>query len=193
MHGSEPLEEDDLSVRTDTTGRSSPAQEWGALIPTSQRVSKPQLERYEEWILKSDAYRWLLAKLKLRTQVYCPSPNIKDQIGSDIRRAVVWSMRAKRSPPKVSMQIYVTWDLAKYIKSLGVSLYHPDIWNRILCLTGSYNDLQAVPAAVYLRQTWPITGERLEGMLLWLLEREPGRGFSCIFPINLYASRIHES
>jgi len=91
------------------------------------------------------------------------------------------------------MQIYVTWDLAKYIKSLGVSLYHPDIWNRILCLTGSYNDLQAVPAAVYLRQTWPITGERLEDMLLWLSDCQPRQGIFCIFPINLYASRAYET
>ncbi|RYN88631.1 hypothetical protein AA0120_g7206 [Alternaria tenuissima] len=57
IHGREPLEEDDLRDQTDTTGRSSPAQEWGALIPTSQRVYAPQLEGYEEWILKSDAYR----------------------------------------------------------------------------------------------------------------------------------------
>ncbi|KAH8637958.1 hypothetical protein IG631_05728 [Alternaria alternata] len=190
--GGEPLEEDNLRDRTDTTGRSPLAQERRASISPSQRVYTPQLEGYEEWILKSDAYRWLIVKFKLRAQVHCPGPNIKDQIELDIRRAVFRNMLGQHSLPIVHMQIYVTWDLAKYIKSLGVprSLY---MWNRILCLTGSCNDLQAVPVAGYLRQIWPITGERLEGMLLWLLEREPGRGFSCIFPINLYASRIHES
>ena len=190
MHGSEPLEEDDLSVRTDTTACSPLAQEQEALIYPSQRVSKPQLERYEEWILKSDAYRWLLAKLKLRTQVYCPSPNIKDQIGSDIRRAVVQNMRDQNSLLTVHMQVYVTWDLVKYIESLEVSP-SPDMWNRILCLTGSSNDVQSVTVGTYLRQTWPTTGERLEGMLLELLNCQPRQACSCMFPNNLHASRTY--
>lgn len=90
--------------------------------------------------------------------------------------------------PTVEMRISVHWGLKKYIESLGVSR-SPDIWNHILCLTGSCNDLQAVPVATYLRQTWPTTGERLEGMLLELLHCQPGQASSCMFPIDLSTLR----
>jgi hypothetical protein len=99
-------------------------------------------------------------------------------------------MRGGNLTPTIEMRISVHWGLEKYIESLGVSR-SPHIWNHILCLTGSCNDLQAVPVATYLRQTWPTTGERLEDVLLGLLHCQPGEEYSCMLPINLYASRTY--
>lgn len=141
--------------------------------------------------MKSDAYRWLLSKLELGTQVYYPGPNIKDQIGSDIRRTVVWKMRTRNSASTVRLGLSVYWKLAKYVESLGVSP-SLDMWNHILCLTGSSNDLQSVTVATYLHQTWSTTGERLKGMLLEFLNCQDGQACSRMFPNNLYTSRTYK-
>jgi hypothetical protein len=100
-------------------------------------------------------------------------------------------MRTQSSASTVRLGLSVYWKLAKYVKSLGVSP-SLDMWNHILCLTGSSNDLQSVTVATYLRQTWPTTGERLEGMLLEFLNCQDGQACSCMFPNNLYTSRTYK-
>ena len=170
---------DDVSDWLDTTGQSSLGHEPEDEISSPQEMHLHQLEGYEEFISKSQAYSWLLSILRIETQIHVPGPNIKDEIGSKILDAASRTMSSRRAMPAVRLSIIVAWDPANYIKSLHLSLSE-DMWDHVLCLTGSDNDLQVVTVATYLRLTWPLTGERLGGMLLELLQCRSEHIFSCM-------------
>jgi len=147
------------------------------------QVIPPGSKSYKEFISESQAYRWLLLKLQTEAEVHYPGQHTKCDIGQKILNESLQSMSSQRPMPAVHMSIVVDWELANYIKSLHLSLSE-DIWDHVLCLTGSDSDLQAVTVATYLRMTWPLTGERLGGMLLKLLQCQSDRACSCMYCLN---------
>jgi hypothetical protein len=83
--------------------------------------------------------------------------------------AVGWRRPTKRSETYAShiveLRFKLNWNISHWISRLGLSL-DSDIWNRILCLTGSCQNAQASTVAEYFHQTWPATGEFLLKLLL---------------------------
>jgi len=151
------------------------------------QVVPPGPKSYKEFVSESQAYRWLLLKLQTEVQVHCPGQNAKRDIGQKILNESLQEISSQIPMPAVHMSILVDWELVNYIKSLHLSLSE-DMWDHVLCLTGSDNDFQAVTVATYLRTTWPLTGERLGGMLLKLLQCRSDRACSCMYCLSLYAS-----
>jgi len=74
--------------------------------------------------------------------------------------------------PIVDIEIRLSWKLKEYIDSLQLPISH-GMWKHVLCLTGSLDDLQLATVAAYMRQTWPLSGEHLEQMLLEFLRFRP--------------------
>ena len=55
------------------------------------------------------------------------------------------------------------------------------MWEHVLCLTGSRDNLQLATVAAYIRQTWPLSERHLEHMLLKFLLCRPDRNCSCMY------------
>lgn len=147
-------------------------------------VLLPQLVDYEDLITNSDAYRWLLTEIRTKLQSSAASQNVKDRIGSRVRQSVMSKAasrkRSRRAPTQATSLTFnvVNWPLRAYIYSLGVELSE-ELWNQVLCLTGSPNEAQIVTVADYLSQTWPATGVEVGGLLLSLLCAPNGQVCSC--------------
>jgi hypothetical protein len=86
------------------------------------------------------------------------------------------------------MHFHMQWELKEYIRHLDVTP-SADMWNRILCLTGSINEAQLVTVADYVNQTWPVAGEHLLSLLYELVLAEDGQECICRFP-NLVVIRL---
>jgi len=154
-------------------------------------VRKPLYDwkSYAEFISKSRAYRWLVLELQTGAQVHCSGPNIKRDVGQKILQGSIGNMSNQGPRPEIFLKLRCFWELSKYIESLHVSLSE-DMWDHVLCLTGSHNNLQLITVAAYLRLIWPLTGERLKGMLLKLLRCQPKDASPYACPCVYWLSNI---
>jgi hypothetical protein len=58
-----------------------------------------------------------------------------------------------------TMVFDVTWDLAEFLMDqYGTSYQLENVLGKVITLTGSMSDAQALPCSEYLSQTWPVTG-----------------------------------
>jgi hypothetical protein len=141
-----------------------------------------------DFIWKSRAYHWLLQELELQTQINYPpwqvSSCIRPKILLALQSHITLHYTSSQQPvPIVHLDFDLSWKLKEYIKSLHLPL-SPDIWQHILCLTGSPGDLQLATIAAYIRQTWPLSAGHLEHMLLDFLRCAPNSSCKCMYCDN---------
>jgi hypothetical protein len=104
---------DDISNWVNTAEQSPLGREPEIQIPSPQRVQLPQLESYEEFITKSEAFHWLLTRLQVRFQTYCPDSDTKGTIGSKILHESLHTMRSQAPMPTIHTIFSVNWELTK--------------------------------------------------------------------------------
>jgi hypothetical protein len=141
-----------------------------------------------DFIWKSKAYHWLLQGLQLQTQLYYPPSETDNLIKAELLQALQYDISlhyrsSQQSMPIVHFDLGLSWKLREYIKSLQLPL-SPNIWQHILCLTGSRDDLQLATVAAYIRQTWPLSAGHLEHMLLDFLSCAPKHSCECMYYSN---------
>ncbi|CAJ0554667.1 Ff.00g131800.m01.CDS01 [Fusarium sp. VM40] len=133
-----------------------------------------QMPQYRQFIQESSAYRWLLTKLKQHNRLTCEKPNIMDEIGVVIRNRLkntesLRKMSRNRAPVPVEMTYTVNWNLLGFMRDRGIpSPFAPALPN-ILCLTGTWDEVQATSVIEYMDQTWPQSGKALIALLQTLL------------------------
>jgi hypothetical protein len=133
----------------------------------------------DNFVHGSEAYRWLISKLHRHNVPSAALPDamykIKDNIvGSLPGGALFKQLRRQRQMPFIEITFELNWDPKAYINHLGLFPPSPDIWEHILCLTGSWDAAQALTVAEYVHQTWPATGDRLLTFLYELLRAPEG-------------------
>jgi len=148
--------------------------------PAEILVSSP-----EDHIAESRAYAWLLLELQRRAHPECSY----SKLGDPIKWTVLQFLRSQNSlqvisslrpAPIVRIEFSLFWELEKYIDSLQLPISR-DMWEHVLCLVGSRDDLQLVTVAAYIRQTWPLSEGNLEDMLLELLHCRPNHTCLCMY------------
>ncbi|KAK4072053.1 hypothetical protein Trihar35433_4117 [Trichoderma harzianum] len=120
----------------------------------------PQLPNYEQFIRVSDAYQWLLTKIRQHGLLTFQAPNTILEIGTKIRNLLraqesLRKMSSRKPLSVVKMIFYFNWNLDRSMRDAGSSPQYGDALGEMGCLTGSWNEAQAATVKDYMDQTWP--------------------------------------
>jgi hypothetical protein len=149
-----------------------------------------QIPSYLDRIPNSDAYCWLVSKIRSRSLLTFALPNTMEEIGSDLlrtlsSRSLPRRMSRRKPLPVAQVRFVIDWELQYFVHQLGISPLAPDLWDRILCLVGTLQEAQALTVAEYIFQTWPTSGGHILVFLLEILETPAGKYCSCMMTHNI--------
>ncbi|KAK4078282.1 uncharacterized protein Triagg1_3298 [Trichoderma aggressivum f. europaeum] len=155
----------------------------------------PQLLDYEQFIRVSDAYQWLLTKIRQHGLLTFQAPNAMLEIGTKIRNHLraqepLRKMSSRRPLSMVKMTFYFDWNLDRSMRDTRSSPQCEDALGRMVCLTGSWNEAQATTVQDYVDQTWPRSGDLMTLMQTLLATPE---GQECSYQVHEPISSRHES
>lgn len=139
-------------------------------------LTNSPLLMYEDDILASKAFEWLLARLMKEFQLIPTEPNNMKRIGTEILSALPShrSISRKTLPPTCSVTIDLDWNLSQFFERQQYPKLPHEVFDGVITLTGSYHDAQAATCAQYLLQTWPSTAQTFIQLLKDLLAGDEG-------------------
>ncbi|KAF4443145.1 hypothetical protein F53441_11544 [Fusarium austroafricanum] len=122
----------------------------------------------------SQAYKWLLTKIGQHNRLWCDKPSILHKIGTELRNKLktqppFHKIGTSRPSTSVEMTYSLPWDLLGFMQSSGISRPFAKALPNILCLTGNWDQAQALTVAEYMKQTWPQSGSTVITRLQELL------------------------
>lgn len=127
--------------------------------------------RFDKVLRHSWAYSWLVSRLSQRYLLSFSSPNLLDGIENEVFLRLYTSgaprrMSRRKPLPVAELTFPIIWDPGLYL--LGQSSLS-ELWNRVICVTGTRSEAQATTVSNYMCQTWTKTGkcilELLEGLM----------------------------
>ncbi|KAJ5272482.1 hypothetical protein N7478_007607 [Penicillium angulare] len=122
--------------------------------------SEPDTGPYREFILGTSAYSWLIATLQKEAIITRSSPDIMDEIGKGILKALPSFHKVSRRQPSQGYRgiFELDWDLLHFLEQQSTDPPHEAV-KKAITLTGTSSDGQAITTGAYLSQTWPTTGD----------------------------------
>ncbi|KAJ4855789.1 hypothetical protein T069G_09157 [Trichoderma breve] len=155
----------------------------------------PQLPDYEQFIRVSDAYQWLLTKIRQHGLLTFQAPNTMLEIGTKIRNLLrgqepLRKMSSRKPLSMVKMTFYFDWNLYCSMRDAHSASPCEDALGRMVCLTGSWNEAQATIMKDYMDQTWPRSGA-LIALMQTLLSTPEGQ--ECSYQVHESISSKHKS
>lgn len=131
---------------------------------------------YREFILDTHAFRWLLARLRVDMRLVPTEPKsmetISHKIVSSLHPSHVLSREPQSEEFKATFEIH--WDLLKFLEQQQYTTSHAEAVSKVITLTGSSQDAQAITCTEYLAQTWPLTGDLMMQLIKDLLDEKNG-------------------
>ncbi|KAL4786402.1 hypothetical protein BJX76DRAFT_365791 [Aspergillus varians] len=124
-------------------------------------ADKPsQLSSYRDLIFKSSGYQWLLGTLHREFTLTPSEPYSMEAINREVMRALppAHQLSRKRSAQSFTMKFIMEWDPLSFIDEQMYDQPPDEVFGKIITITGSDCDTQALPCKAYLIQTWPSTG-----------------------------------
>jgi hypothetical protein len=145
-----------------------------------EKHTTARLSSYRSFIKESEAYHWLLNKIRQYDQLDFRNAEAMLQIGSKIRSQLraqepLRKMSSRKPLSLVKMTFNLDWDPVRFMKDAGIAFPFEQQFPRLLCLTGSWNEAQALTVAEYTNQTWPRSGQALISLLQELLSHAENR------------------
>jgi hypothetical protein len=119
-----------------------------------------RLVRHLDSILESPAYQWLVGSFQKSISLGF----LEKQSMSDIAAAVLQSfppsppISRKTGAEAVKASFVMEWSPIAFFKGQRYDGRADVIFDKVLTLTGSLDDIQAMTCGDYMRQTWPTTG-----------------------------------
>jgi hypothetical protein len=147
-----------------------------------------QLPEYEKFIQQSVAYKdWLLSNIGKIGRLEPGNPDLMLAIGAKVRSQLrAFDSRRKMSHRRpqslIKMTFNLDWDPAHFIQDQDADGPGFDVLNnleKVVCLTGSWNNAQAAIVVKYMDQTWPGTGKHIIALLKELVRLPKGQECSC--------------
>ena len=132
-------------------------------------ISENCLFAYGEFISNTDAYKWLLSRLRNELDLISTEPNTIQAIGDKIMSSLPSTRKISRklSPPSCSARFELEWEILDFFAAQKYENRPDEILDRVVTLTGSCLDAQAGTCAQYMSQTWPSSGR----IILELIQR----------------------
>jgi len=150
--------------------------------------SLPNKRDYHRVIFDSVAYQWLTASLS-KEILLAVVPSQYDVCGG-IRSKILSCLEGKsravsshRASERHILDIKFDWHPKDFLRGqFGPADSLGQLLGRVITLTGSTTDAQALPCEAYLCQTWPVSGPAVFGLLKTALEsgsHTSGKSFPC--------------
>jgi hypothetical protein len=114
-----------------------------------------------DFILKTPAYKWLVATLKRETTLMHASPDLMEQIGAQIRRVLLSygeEVSRKASSQEYRATFELLWSPLQYLKGQQSHVDPEEVLGGAITVTGTVDDAQALTALEYLSQVWSDSG-----------------------------------
>lgn len=131
---------------------------------------------YRDLVLDTNAFRWLLARLRMEMRLVPTEPKsmetISQTIVSSLRSSHVLSREAHSQEFTATFEL--DWDLLTFLDQQQYTTDHAEAVSKVITLTGSGQDAQALTCAEYLAQTWPLTGDVMLQLIKDVLHNRNG-------------------
>lgn len=126
-------------------------------------ASVSDLGAYRDLIIGSPAFGWLLAVLRRESLVEVECSHSME----DIKQKILSSLKSdhkisrSRSAEAFRATFLINWDPITFFKEQGYQGSLEEVIDRVITLTGSAKNAQALTTLQYLHQIWPTTGEHV--------------------------------
>ncbi|CAH0027544.1 unnamed protein product, partial [Clonostachys rhizophaga] len=154
------------------------------------------LRSYRDFIRSSEVFQWLLGRLYVESSLVAAEPRAMETIRTKIISSLRPSRRISRNESSecFNASFCVDWDLLGFFQSQEYGLNASEVTSRIVALTGSENDAQALTCSQYLSQTWPTTGCLTLKVIKDILLGGPNHLQKCTYPDGTTLdARLHDS
>lgn len=142
--------------------------------------SVSDLGAYRDLIIVSPAYRWLLTILRreslMETECSHSMEDIKQTILSSLKPG--HKISRSRSAEAFRTTFLINWDPITFLKEQHYQGSLEEVIDRVITLTGSAKNAQALTILQYLRQTWPTTGEHVLQLVKDVLSGPRGQKYA---------------
>ncbi|OGM48282.1 hypothetical protein ABOM_002156 [Aspergillus bombycis] len=146
----------------------------------------PGLETYRKLIIDSPVYKWLLASLRRELDLHPAEPNAREAI----RKRILYSLPSSRivsrydQPTIYQVKFTLNWDLMAFVKEQEYDISKEGFLGRIITITGTRKNAQALTCLQYLHQTWQSFGASILQLVEATLLDGPGYKHRCTLPDN---------
>jgi hypothetical protein len=138
-------------------------------------INTTELLAYRELMNKAPAYEWLLSCLHQATLLTPSEPNCMDAIRAGIVSSPRSHKISRRQPSTTYKVIFrIDWDPRAFIKEQGYIEEPTEVIERVITLTGSHKDAQALVCMKYLEQGWPFAAKHLIELVKDVVRSEAG-------------------
>jgi hypothetical protein len=149
------------------------------MLQDVEQQSLTCLADYKVFVESSESYRWLVSRIWQHGRLSYGDPDTKSEISINLRERLrthesLQKMSHQRPLSKVLVEFILQWHPKDHVEEQGQDYPLSSTLDNILCLTGSWDEAQAMTAADYMRQTWPNTGEAVISLFKLLLTN-PGQ------------------
>ena len=137
------------------------------------------LPSYRDFVIGTPPYRWLLSRIQRDITMSVASPDIMRSISDQILVGLSRSNDAKnlsrsQGPHICSVGFSIDWLLLKFLRDQGYQERPEDALGKVITLTGTATNAQALTTEQYIQQTWPLTGIRVLEALKDAVRQETG-------------------
>ncbi|KJK62616.1 Phosphorylase superfamily protein [Aspergillus parasiticus SU-1] len=156
-------------------------------IPTEDDDNDlPGLEMYRELIVDSPVYEWLLGSLRRELDLQPAGPDARGAIRNRILDSLPSSRRVSRydQPRIYQVKFTLNWDLMAFVKEQEYDTNKEGFLGRIITITGTRQDAQAMTCLQYLHQTWQSFEDNILRLVEATLLDGPGYKHRCALPDN---------
>lgn len=147
-------------------------------------------EHTEFWslITSSPVYEWLLGSLRRKLHLQPAEPNVQDAIRDRILETLPSSRRVSRydQPTIYQVEFLLNWDPASFIAEQEYDTSKEGFLGKIITITGSGQDAQAMTCLQYLQQTWHSYGADILQLVEATLLSERDYKHSCTLSPHWY-------
>ncbi|KAL3459821.1 hypothetical protein BJX64DRAFT_196421 [Aspergillus heterothallicus] len=143
-----------------------------------------RIRSYLGAVLDTPAYNWLVGTLQKSMSLTF----LERQGLSDIAAAVIRSfapfprVNRKTGTGAVKASFVMEWSPIAFFKGQRYEGRAEVIFDKVLTLTGSLDDAQAMTCGEYMRQTWPTTGSQIMAVIKKALSGSQGESSECVLP-----------
>lgn len=148
-----------------------------------QEPTKPWHIAYHDFIPKTEAYEWLLNRLRREFHLAPATPSIMDTLRLKITKSLQPIRRvSRRASSKTYKVIFeVDWDVLAFIEKQQYDTSPAGAIERAITLTGSYQDSYVSTCGQYINQAWPLTGGVIMQLVKDMVESSHNSIHTCKF------------
>ncbi|KAJ5549058.1 purine and uridine phosphorylase [Penicillium frequentans] len=146
--------------------------------------SIPEIAIYRKFISNSQAYKWLLGSIQREIALSPADPNAQDAIRAQILESIpsIWTMGRHDKPKIYQTTFTINWNPVAFVREQGYDQDNDGYLGKMITITGSRIDAQAMTSLQYIHQTWHSYGAKIIQIVEATLISEQGCEYRCTFP-----------